>query len=124
MNELTHKGIDVFTPTNQNVTQVNNDDVFDTYSQPQVNINNPYNQPTQDIYRRNMTSYNSMAYNNSMNNGYTQPTNNMWAHYGEDIINNSSTINQTQPNFTNGGYTNPYNVKPVFSGNSFNIYGG
>lgn len=117
MNELTSKGIDVFTPANQNMTQVNNNDVFDTY-QPQVN-NNPYNQPTQDISRRNMTSYT----NNSMSSGYTQ-TNNMWAHYGEDIINNSTTINQTQPNFTNGGYTNPYNVKPVFSGNSFNIYGG
>jgi len=118
MNELTNKGIDVFTPTNQNMIQANNNDVFDTY-QPQVN-NNPYNQPTQDISRRNMTSYT----NNSMGSGYAQPTNNMWAHYGEDIINNSSTINQTQPNFTNGGYTNPYNVKPVFSGNSFNIYGG
>lgn len=117
MNELTSKGIDVFTPTNQNMTQANNNDVFDTY-QPQVN-NNPYN-PMQDISRRNMTSYT----NNSMGSGYTQPTNNMWAHYGEDIINNSTTINQTQPNFTNGGYTNPYNVKPVFSGNSFNIYGG
>lgn len=117
MNELTSKGIDVFTPTNQNITQVNNNDVFDTY-QPQVN-NNPYNQPTQDISRRNMTSYT----NNSMSSEYTQ-TNNMWAHYGEDIINNSSTINQTQPNFTNRGYTNPYNVKPVFNGNSFNIYGG
>lgn len=116
MNELTGKGIDVFTPTNQNMSQVNNNDVFDTY-QPQVN-NNPYN-PMQDISRRNMTSYT----NNSMSSGYT-PTNNMWAHYGEDIINNSSTINQTQPNFTNGGYTNPYNVKPVFNGNSFNIYGG
>ena len=118
MNELTSKGIDVFTSANQNMTQVNNNDVFDTY-QPQVN-NNPYNQPTQDISRRNMTSYT----NNNMGNGYAQPTNNMWAHYGEDIINNSSTINQTQPNFTNGGYTNPYNVKPVFNGNSFNIYGG
>jgi len=118
MNELTGKGIDVFTPTNQNMSQVNNNDVFDTY-QPQVN-NNPYNQPAQDISRRNMTSYT----NNSMGSGYTQPTNNMWAHYGEDIINNSSTINQSQPNFTNGGYTNPYNVKPVFNGNSFNIYGG
>ena len=136
MNGLTDKGIDVFTPTNQNAAQVNNNDLFDTYhqpqvhqpqvQQPQVNINNPYNQPTptQDISRRNMTSYNSMAYNNSMSYGYTQPTNSMWAHYGEDIINNSSTINQPQPNFTNGGYTNPYNVKPVFSGNSFNIYGG
>lgn len=125
MNELTNKGINIFSPTNQNMTQVNNnDDVFDTYQQPQVN-NNPYNQPTQDISRRNMTSYNnSMVYNNSMSGGYTQPTNNMWAHYGEDIINNSSTINQAQPNFTNGGYTNPYNVKPVFNCNSFNIYGG
>lgn len=139
LNELTNKGIDVFRPANQNTAQVNNNDLFDTYhqpqvpqpqvpqpqvQQPQVNINNPYNQPVQDISRRNMTSYNSMAYNNSMSYGYTQPTNSMWAHYGEDIINNSSTINQPQPNFTNGGYTNPYNVKPVFSGNSFNIYGG
>lgn len=131
MNGLTDKGIDVFRPANQNTAQVNNNDLFDTYhqpqvQQPQVNINNPYNQPTptQDISRRNMTSYNSMAYNNSMSYGYTQPTNSMWAHYGEDIINNSSTINQPQSNFTNGGYTNPYNVKPVFSGNSFNIYGG
>lgn len=136
MNGLTDKGINVFTPANQNTAQVNNNDLFDTYhqpqvqqpqvQQPQVNINNPYNQPTptQDISRRNMTSYNSMTYNNSMSYGYAQPTNSMWAHYGEDIINNSSTINQSQPNFTNGGYTNPYNVKPVFSGNSFNIYGG
>ena len=135
MNGLTDKGIDVFRPANQNTTQVNNNDLFDTYHQPQVHqpqvqqpqVNsNPYNQPTptQDISRRNMTSYNSMAYNNSMSYGYTQPTNSMWAHYGEDIINNSSTINQPQSNFTNGGYTNPYNVKPVFSGNSFNIYGG
>lgn len=145
MNGLTDKGIDVFRPANQNTAQLNNNDLFDTYhqpqvpqpqvhqpqvQQPQVNINNPYNQPVQDISRRNMTSYNSMsynnsmAYNNSMSYGYTQPTNSMWAHYGEDIINNSSTINQPQPNFTNGGYTNPYNVKPVFSGNSFNIYGG
>lgn len=167
---MTAKGVDVFSPINQNIINqynaVNNnntqndpsDSVLDTVdtapigmgypqqgvSSPQMNMNIPnnqynptpmYQQPQQDVSRRNMgqnfyvgggNNFTTQTFS-SLNNG----TNNMWAHYGEDIINNTSTINMSQQamspqqtnnvNFTNGGYTNPYIVKPVF-GSSFNIY--
>ena len=87
--------------------------------QPQM-----FQQPVQDCSRRNMGTVQRSYVSNNMT--YSMPVNNMWAHYGEEIINNSSKINQ-QPqqtnNFTNGGYTNPFTVKPVFGGSSFSIYG-
>lgn len=96
--------------------------------QPQM-----FQQPTQDCSRRNMSTVQRSYVSNNMT--YSMPVNNMWAHYGEEIANNSSKINQ-QPqnvsyttntqqtnNFTNGGYTNPFTVKPVFGGSSFSIYG-
>lgn len=96
--------------------------------QPQM-----FQQPTQDCSRRNMSTVQRSYASNNMT--YSMPVNNMWAHYGEEIANNSSKINQ-QPqnvsyatntqqtnNFTNGGYTNPFTVKPVFGGSSFSIYG-
>ena len=97
--------------------------------QPQM-----FQQPAQDCSRRNMGTVQRSYATNTVT--YTAPqTNNMWAHYGEEIANNSSKINQ-QPqnvsyttntqqtnNFTNGGYTNPFTVKPVFGGSSFSIYG-
>lgn len=87
--------------------------------QPQM-----FQQPVQDCSRRNMGTVQRSYVSNNMT--YSMPVNNMWAHYGEEIINNSSNINQ-QPqqtnNFTNGGYTNPFTVKPVFGGSSFSIYG-
>lgn len=87
--------------------------------QPQM-----FQQPVQDCSRRNMGTVQRSYVSNNMT--YSMPVNNMWAHYGEEIANNSSKINQ-QPqqtnNFTNGGYTNPFTVKPVFGGSSFSIYG-
>ena len=87
--------------------------------QPQM-----FQQPVQDCSRRNMSTVQRSYVSNNMT--YSMPVNNMWAHYGEEIANNSSNINQ-QPqqtnNFTNGGYTNPFTVKPIFGGSSFSIYG-
>ena len=113
------------------------------YVQPVNNQYNPtpqpvvqsqtFQQPVQDFSRRNMGTVQGSYVSNNMT--YTPPVNNMWAHYGEEITNNSSNINQ-QPqnvsyatntpqtsNFTNGGYTNPFTVKPIFGGSSFSIYG-
>jgi hypothetical protein len=145
MCELSNKGVDIFSPVNPmimnqfNAVQDKNNamDVIDIAPNPGMSytnqvvsspINNQYNptpQPipvqtvSQDFSRRNMRT----------NQGYTpypSQSTNMWARYGEEIINNSSNINQ-QPqqtnNFTNGGYTNPFTVKPVFGGSSFSIYG-
>ena len=87
--------------------------------QPQM-----FQQSVQDCSRRNMSTVQRSYVSNNMT--YSMPVNNMWAHYGEEIANNSSNINQ-QPqqtnNFTNGGYTNPFTVKPIFGGSSFSIYG-
>ena len=160
--DISAKGVDVYSPVNQNIlnqfniaTQNNpNNDVLDVadinptpgmgyptqaVSSPTNNQYNPAPQPIpmqtppQDFSRRNMVTQTYVSNNMT----YTSPmSNNMWAHYGEDIINNSSNINIQQPqnvsytntqqtttNFTNGGYTNPFTVKPVFGGNAFSIYG-
>ena len=153
--DLASNGVDVYSPVNQNILnqfnnvthQNSNNDMLDvadaphnpgmSYTNQVVSspINNQYNptpQPipvqtvSQDFSRRNMGTVQRSYATNTVT--YTAPqTNNMWVHYGEEIINNSSNINQQQPqqtnNFTNGGYTNPFTVKPVFGGSSFSIYG-
>ena len=153
--DLASNGVDVYSPVNQNILnqfnnvthQNSNNDMLDvadaphnpgmSYTNQVVSspINNQYNptpQPipvqtvSQDFSRRNMGTVQRSYATNTVT--YTAPqTNNMWVHYGGEIINNSSNINQQQPqqtnNFTNGGYTNPFTVKPVFGGSSFSIYG-
>lgn len=161
--DLSSNNVDVYSPVNQNILnqfnnvthQNSNNDMLDVadvnptpgmayptqaVSSPVNNQYNPTPQPVvqpqmvQDYSRRNMGTVQRSYATNTVT--YTAPqTNNMWAHYGEEIINNSSNINQ-QPqnvsyatntqqtnNFTNGGYTNPFTVKPVFGGSSFSIYG-
>lgn len=160
--DLASNGVDVYSPVNQNILnqfnnvahQNSNNDMLDVadvnptpgmayptqaVSSPVNNQYNPTPQPVvqpqmvQDCSRRNMSTVQRSYVSNNMT--YSMPVNNMWAHYGEEIANNSSKINQ-QPqnvsyatntqqtnNFTNGGYTNPFTVKPVFGGSSFSIYG-